>query len=65
MRDGEIFFFFQMDGTLGVFHTHAVAGLTGLLAKSELCRLILPEPTRGAFYGGSGWRARATTESNG
>ncbi|XP_031277358.1 ammonium transporter 2 [Pistacia vera] len=49
----------KVDDTLGVFHTHAVAGLlgailTGLLAEPELCKLILPEPTRGAFYGGNG-----------
>lgn len=49
-----------MDDALGVFHTHAVAGLlggllTGLLAEPELCRLILPHPeSRGAFYGGTG-----------
>lgn len=48
-----------MDDTLGVFHTHAVAGLlgallTGLLAEPELCRLILPMETRGAFYGKNG-----------
>lgn len=48
-----------MDDTLGVFHTHAVAGLlggllTGLLAEPALCRLILPINTRGAFYGGNG-----------
>ncbi|KAI5584578.1 hypothetical protein POPTR_006G102800v4 [Populus trichocarpa] len=49
----------KVDDTLGVFHTHAVAGLlggllTGLLAEPELCDLILPVNTRGAFYGGSG-----------
>ncbi|KAB5552192.1 hypothetical protein DKX38_009503 [Salix brachista] len=49
----------KVDDTLGVFHTHAVAGLlggllTGLLAEPELCGLILPVRTRGAFYGGSG-----------
>lgn len=50
----------QVDDTLGVFHTHAVAGLlggllTGLLAEPALCRLILPVGnTRGAFYGGTG-----------
>lgn len=49
-----------MDDTLGVFHTHAVAGLlggllTGLLAEPALCRLMLPvADSRGAFYGGSG-----------
>lgn len=50
----------KVDDTLGVFHTHAVAGLlggllTGLLAEPVLCNLILPESnTRGAFYGGRG-----------
>ncbi|KAJ6303451.1 hypothetical protein OIU77_017350 [Salix suchowensis] len=49
----------KVDDTLGVFHTHAVAGLlggllTGLLAEPELCALVLPERTRGAFYGGNG-----------
>ncbi|KAJ6865347.1 hypothetical protein NC651_035812 [Populus alba x Populus x berolinensis] len=49
----------KVDDTLGVFHTHAVAGLlggllTGLLAEPELCDLILPGNTRGAFYGGNG-----------
>lgn len=49
-----------MDDTLGVFHTHAVAGLlggllTGLLAEPELCKLVLPvTDSRGAFYGGKG-----------
>ncbi|KAJ8898952.1 hypothetical protein K2173_008452 [Erythroxylum novogranatense] len=49
----------KVDDTLGVFHTHAVAGLlggllTGLLAEPVLCELILPKKTRGAFYGGDG-----------
>ncbi|KAG2690932.1 hypothetical protein I3760_09G213500 [Carya illinoinensis] len=50
----------KVDDTLGVFHTHAVAGLlggllTGLFAEPKLCELILPESnTRGAFYGGNG-----------
>ncbi|XP_057472290.1 ammonium transporter 2-like [Actinidia eriantha] len=50
----------KVDDTLGVFHTHAVAGLlggllTGLLAEPVLSNLILPVPnSRGAFYGGSG-----------
>ncbi|CAM8879015.1 unnamed protein product [Rhodiola kirilowii] len=50
----------KVDDTLGVFHTHAVAGLlggllTGLFAEPVLCRLVLPEPnSRGAFYGGNG-----------
>lgn len=48
-----------MDDTLGAFHTHAVAGLlggllTGLFAEPDLCELILPVKTRGAFYGGNG-----------
>ncbi|GMN40391.1 hypothetical protein TIFTF001_009618 [Ficus carica] len=52
--------FQKVDDTLGVFHTHAVAGLlgglmTGLFAEPELCRLILPaKDSRGAFYGGTG-----------
>ncbi|CAL5420369.1 unnamed protein product [Camellia sinensis] len=57
----EVFFATEgVDDTLGVFHTHAVAGLlggllTGLLAEPALCRLILPVPnSRGAFYGGNG-----------
>ncbi|XP_075637976.1 ammonium transporter 2-like [Castanea sativa] len=51
----------KVDDTLGVFHTHAVAGLlggllTGLLAEPDLCALILKNPhTRGAFYGSEGW----------
>lgn len=50
----------MVDDTLGVFHTHAVAGvlggaLTGLFAEPVLCDLYLPSPgTKGAFYGGSG-----------
>ncbi|KAK9290025.1 hypothetical protein L1049_008188 [Liquidambar formosana] len=50
----------KVDDTLGVFHTHAVAGLlggllTGLFAEPVLCRLLLPNTkTRGAFYGGNG-----------
>jgi len=50
----------QVDDTLGVFHTHAVAGLlggllTGLFAEPVLCRLLLPvSNSRGAFYGGDG-----------
>ncbi|KAJ9180544.1 hypothetical protein P3X46_008772 [Hevea brasiliensis] len=49
----------KVDDTLGVFHTHAAAGLlggllTGLLAEPDLCDLILPKKTRGAFYGGNG-----------
>ncbi|KAF6146982.1 hypothetical protein GIB67_036701 [Kingdonia uniflora] len=47
----------KVDDTLGVFHTHAVAGLlggllTGLFAEPALCRLILPvKNSKGAFYG--------------
>jgi Amt family ammonium transporter len=50
----------KVDDTLGVFHTHAVAGLmggllTGLFAEPDLCKLILPlTESRGAFYGGRG-----------
>lgn len=49
-----------VDDTLGVFHTHAVAGilggaLTGLFAHPDLCSLFLPIPnSKGAFYGGRG-----------
>ncbi|MCL7027963.1 hypothetical protein MKW94_026419 [Papaver nudicaule] len=50
----------KIDDTLGVFHTHAVAGilgglLTGLFAEPELSALFLPVTnSRGAVYGGSG-----------
>lgn len=50
----------KIDDTLGVFHTHAVAGLlggilTGLFAEPELCNLFLPIlNSRGGVYGGSG-----------
>ncbi|XP_043723550.1 ammonium transporter 2-like [Telopea speciosissima] len=50
----------KVDDTLGVLHTHAVAGLlggvlTGLLAEPVLSNLILPETgSRGAFYGKRG-----------
>lgn len=50
----------KIDDTLGVFHTHAVAGLlggvlTGLFAEPELCALFLPVTnSRGGVYGGSG-----------
>lgn len=50
----------KVDDTLGVFHTHAVAGLlggllTGLLAEPALCSIVLPVTgSRGAFYGGNG-----------
>ncbi|KAK6943173.1 Ammonium transporter AmtB-like domain [Dillenia turbinata] len=49
-----------VDDTLGVFHTHAVAGtlggaLTGLFAHPDLSSLFLVVPnSRGAFYGGDG-----------
>ncbi|XP_062165941.1 ammonium transporter 3 member 1-like [Alnus glutinosa] len=49
-----------VDDTLGVIHTHAVAGvlggaLTGLFAHPDLCSLFLPIPnSKGAFYGGRG-----------
>lgn len=50
--------FLNIDDTLGVFHTHAVAGflggiLTGLFAEPQLCALFLPVTnSRGGFYGG-------------
>lgn len=50
----------QVDDTLGVFHTHAVAGLlggilTGIFAEPELCQLFLPIlSAKGAVYGGTG-----------
>ncbi|KAA8517746.1 hypothetical protein F0562_015195 [Nyssa sinensis] len=50
----------KVDDTLGVFHTHAVAGtlggaLTGLFAHPSLSSLFLPIPhSKGAFYGGNG-----------
>ncbi|WCJ37707.1 ammonium transporter 2 [Euphorbia peplus] len=50
----------KIDDTLGVFHTHAVAGLlggvlTGVFAEPELCALFLPVTnSRGGVYGGSG-----------
>ncbi|KAL9251419.1 Ammonium transporter 3 member 1-like protein [Drosera capensis] len=49
-----------VDDTLGVFHTHAVAGLlggllTGIFAEPELCNLFLPVTnSQGAIYGGVG-----------
>ncbi|XP_058179946.1 ammonium transporter 3 member 1-like [Rhododendron vialii] len=48
----------QVDDTLGVFHTHAVAGfmggiLTGIFAQPELCNLFLPVTnSQGGIYGG-------------
>uniref|UniRef100_A0A2N9FZ93 Ammonium transporter n=1 Tax=Fagus sylvatica TaxID=28930 RepID=A0A2N9FZ93_FAGSY len=50
----------KVDDTLGVFHTHAVAGtlggaLTGLFAHPHLSSLFLPIPeSKGSFYGGKG-----------
>ncbi|XP_076901631.1 ammonium transporter 2-like [Bidens hawaiensis] len=50
----------KVDDTLGVFHTHAIAGilgglLTGLLAEPTLCNIVLPvSGSRGAFYGKNG-----------
>jgi len=50
----------MVDDTLGVFHTHAVAGvlggaLTGLFAEPVLCDLYFSQTgLRGAFYGGRG-----------
>ncbi|KAJ4979994.1 hypothetical protein NE237_010774 [Protea cynaroides] len=50
----------KVDDTLGVLHTHAVAGLlggvlTGLLAEPVLSNLVLPKTgSRGAFYGKQG-----------
>ncbi|CAO1942435.1 unnamed protein product [Urochloa humidicola] len=47
----------QVDDTLGVFHTHAVAGFlggatTGLFAHPDLCPMFLPVTnSKGAFYG--------------
>jgi Amt family ammonium transporter len=48
----------QVDDTLGVFHTHAVAGvlggfLVGLFAEPTLSSYFLPvQNSRGGFYGG-------------
>ncbi|XP_062213144.1 ammonium transporter 3 member 2-like [Phragmites australis] len=50
----------QVDDTLGVIHTHGVAGLlggllTGLFAEPTLCNLFLPVTnSKGAIYGGVG-----------
>ncbi|EPS58557.1 hypothetical protein M569_16255, partial [Genlisea aurea] len=50
----------KVDDTLGVFHTHAVAGtlgglLTGLFAEPVLCGLFLPVTnSQGGVYGGDG-----------
>ncbi|MQL71106.1 hypothetical protein Taro_003404 [Colocasia esculenta] len=50
----------KVDDTLGVLHTHAVAGflggaLTGLFAHPALCNMFLVvSNSKGAFYGGPG-----------
>ncbi|MCO5604548.1 hypothetical protein L7F22_058715 [Adiantum nelumboides] len=50
----------KIDDTLGVFHTHAVAGflgglLTGIFAEPKLCSLFLVVTnSNGAVYGGNG-----------
>ncbi|XP_010922998.1 ammonium transporter 3 member 1 [Elaeis guineensis] len=50
----------KVDDTLGILHTHAIAGilggaLTGLFAHPDLCSMFLPVTnSKGAFYGGSG-----------
>ncbi|KAG0615869.1 hypothetical protein M758_5G072300 [Ceratodon purpureus] len=50
----------KVDDTLGVFHTHAVAGflggvLSGCFAEPTLCNYFLPVlDLQGAFYGGVG-----------
>lgn len=50
----------KVDDTLGVLHTHAVAGilggaLTGLFAHPHLCSLFLTIPnSKGSFYRGGG-----------
>ena len=50
----------KVDDTLGVFHTHAVAGtlggaLTGLFAHPFLSKMFLAVPdSKGSFYGGNG-----------
>ncbi len=50
----------KVDDTLGVFHTHAVAGflggfLVGCFAEPTLCNYFVSVPNlRGAFYGGVG-----------
>ncbi|KAJ7533937.1 hypothetical protein O6H91_13G071900 [Diphasiastrum complanatum] len=53
--------FQKIDDTLGVFHTHAVAGLlggllTGLFAEPTLCSLfpVVVTNSRGAIYGSGG-----------
>ncbi|XP_026384309.1 ammonium transporter 3 member 1-like [Papaver somniferum] len=50
----------NVDDTLGMFHTHAIAGFlggicTGIFAEPKLSRLFLPVPgSRGLTYGGPG-----------
>lgn len=50
----------KIDDTLGVFHTHAVAGtlgwaLTGLFAHPSLCSMFLAVPdSKGTFSGSKG-----------
>uniref|UniRef100_A0A1D1XWT1 Ammonium transporter n=1 Tax=Anthurium amnicola TaxID=1678845 RepID=A0A1D1XWT1_9ARAE len=50
----------KVDDTLGVLHTHAIAGalggaLTGLFAHPKLCNMFLPvSNSKGAFYRGPG-----------
>ncbi|KAL6010161.1 Ammonium transporter [Asimina triloba] len=50
----------KVDDTLGILHTHAVAGtlggaLTGLFAHPALCSMFLPVAnSKGAFYGSGG-----------
>ncbi|KAK1286131.1 Ammonium transporter 3 member 1 [Acorus calamus] len=50
----------KVDDTMGVFHTHAVAGFlggaaTGIFAEPTLCNLFLPVThSRGLIYGGDG-----------
>ncbi|MCO5604550.1 hypothetical protein L7F22_058717 [Adiantum nelumboides] len=51
----------KIDDTLGVFHTHAVAGflgglLTGIFAEPNLCNLLglVVTNSNGAIYGGNG-----------
>lgn len=56
----KLSFLQKIDDTLGVFHTHAVAGtlggaLTGLFAHPTLSNLFLAVPnSKGGFYGSKG-----------
>lgn len=56
----KLSFMQKIDDTLGVFHTHAVAGilggaLTGLFAHPTLSNLFMPIPdSKGALYGSKG-----------